>query len=309
MEREGIAKDMTALIGGTPMLALTRFAAEYAPGARIAAKLEAFNPGGSAKDRIALSMIRAAEAEGRLKPGGCVIEPTSGNTGIGIAAICASLGYRAVVVMPDSMSVERQKLIAAYGAELVLTPGALGMSGAVAEAERICAAREGSVIAGQFANPANPAAHYATTGPEIWRDAEGDIAALVAGIGSGGTLSGAGRYLKERKTDVRVVGVEPADSPLLSRGFSGAHGIQGIGANFVPKALDRDVLDEVIAVPTQGALDMARALARREGVLCGISGGAALWAAVELAKRGERGRIVVVLPDGGERYLSSALFA
>lgn len=306
-----IAGNLTELIGETPMLELRRLAQACAPGARICAKLEGANPAGSAKDRIALEMIRTAEAQGRLAPGGTVIEPTSGNTGIGIAAICAALGYRAVIVMPDSMSMERQLLVKAYGAELVLTPGAEGMRGAVEAAERICARRPGSMIAGQFTNPANSAAHYRTTGPEIWRDAEGDVAALVAGIGSGGTISGAGRYLKERNPRVHIAGVEPAESPLLREGRAGAHGIQGIGANFVPEVLERELLDEVIAVSTREAMDMARQLARLEGLLCGISGGAALCAAVKLAGRTDfqGGRIVCVLPDGGERYLSSGLYS
>lgn len=297
-----IYSDITELIGGTPLVRLSRFA----PGLGVLAKLERQNPAGSAKDRVALSMLRAAEAEGRLAPGGLVIEPTSGNTGIGLAALAAALGYRAVIVMPDSMSPERVKLIAACGAEVVLTPGAEGMSGAVAKAEEISARSPGSIVAGQFSNPANPRAHYETTGPEIWRDTDGRVAAFVCGVGTGGTITGVGRYLKEQDPAVRVIAMEPASSPLLSEGRAGAHAIQGIGANFVPEALDTSVYDEVVTVTDENALAAMRELARTEGLLCGVSSGAAAFAARELAKRPEfAGKSVVcLLPDTGERYLS-----
>ena len=297
-----IYNDIIELIGSTPLLRLNRFA----PGLDLLAKLERQNPAGSAKDRAALYMIRDAEAKGALAPGGMIIEPTSGNTGIGIAALAAVLGYRAVIVMPDSMSVERVKLIAAYGAEVVLTSGAEGMSGAVAKAEELRAANPGSVIAGQFENPANPLAHYETTGPEIWADAEGRVDAFVAGVGTGGTITGVGRFLREKNPDVRIVAVEPAGSPLLSEGRSGAHAIQGIGANFVPEALDTSVYDEIITVSDGDALESMRALARTEGLLVGVSSGAAAWAAREVAKRPEFAgkRVVCLLPDTGERYLS-----
>ena len=297
-----IYSDITELIGGTPLVRLSRFA----PGLGVLAKLERQNPAGSAKDRVALSMLRAAEAEGRLAPGGLVIEPTSGNTGIGLAALAAALGYRAVIVMPDSMSPERVKLIAAYGAEVVLTPGAEGMSGAVAKAEEISARSPGSIVAGQFSNPANPRAHYETTGPEIWRDTDGRVAAFVCGVGTGGTITGVGRYLKEQDPAVRVIAMEPASSPLLSESRAGAHAIQGIGANFVPEALDTSVYDEVVTVTDEDALAAMRELARTEGLLCGVSSGAAAFAARELAKRPEfAGKSVVcLLPDTGERYLS-----
>ena len=297
-----IYSDITELIGGTPLVRLSRFA----PGLGVLAKLERQNPAGSAKDRVALSMLRAAEAEGRLAPGGLVIEPTSGNTGIGLAALAAALGYRAVIVMPDSMSPERVKLIAAYGAEVVLTPGAEGMSGAVAKAEEISARSPGSIVAGQFSNPANPRAHYETTGPEIWRDTDGRVAAFVCGVGTGGTITGVGRYLKEQDPAVRVIAMEPASLPLLSEGRAGAHAIQGIGANFVPEALDTSVYDEVVTVTDEDALAAMQELARTEGLLCGVSSGAAAFAAREIAKRPEfAGKSVVcLLPDTGERYLS-----
>ena len=297
-----IYSDITELIGGTPLVRLSRFA----PGLGVLAKLERQNPAGSAKDRVALSMLRAAEAEGRLAPGGLVIEPTSGNTGIGLAALAAALGYRAVIVMPDSMSPERVKLIAAYGAEVVLTPGAEGMSGAVAKAEEISARSPGSIVAGQFSNPANPRAHYETAGPEIWRDTDGRVAAFVCGVGTGGTITGVGRYLKEQDPAVRVIAMEPASSPLLSEGRAGAHAIQGIGANFVPEALDTSVYDEVVTVTDEDALAAMRELARTEGLLCGVSSGAAAFAAREIAKRPEFAgkNVVCLLPDTGERYLS-----
>lgn len=297
-----IYSDITELIGGTPLVRLSRFA----PGLGVLAKLERQNPAGSAKDRVALSMLRAAEAEGRLAPGGLVIEPTSGNTGIGLAALAAALGYRAVIVMPDSMSPERVKLIAACGAEVVLTPGAEGMSGAVAKAEEISARSPGSIVAGQFSNPANPRAHYETTGPEIWRDTDGRVAAFVCGVGTGGTITGVGRYLKEQDPAVRVIAMEPASSPLLSEGRAGAHAIQGIGANFVPEALDTSVYDEVVTVTDEDALAAMQELARTEGLLCGVSSGAAAFAAREIAKRPEFAgkNVVCLLPDTGERYLS-----
>lgn len=297
-----IYSDITELIGGTPLVRLSRFA----PGLGVLAKLERQNPAGSAKDRVALSMLRAAEAEGRLAPGGLVIEPTSGNTGIGLAALAAALGYRAVIVMPDSMSPERVKLIAAYGAEVVLTPGAEGMSGAVAKAEEISARSPGSIVAGQFSNPANPRAHYETTGPEIWRDTDGRVAAFVCGVGTGGTITGVGRCLKEQDPAVRVIAMEPASSPLLSEGRAGAHAIQGIGANFVPEALDTSVYDEVVTVTDEDALAAMRELARTEGLLCGVSSGAAAFAAREIARRPEFAgkNVVCLLPDTGERYLS-----
>ena len=297
-----IYNSIEELIGFTPLLRLNR----YAPGLDVLAKLERQNPAGSAKDRAALYMIRDAEERGALAPGGMIIEPTSGNTGIGIAALAAVLGYRAVIVMPDSMSAERVKLIAAYGAEVVLTPGAKGMSGAVAKAEELRAANPGSVIAGQFENPANPRAHYETTGPEIWADAGGRVDAFVAGVGTGGTISGVGRFLKEKNPAVRIIAVEPASSPLLSGGRAGAHAIQGIGANFVPEALDTSVYDEIITVSDGDALAATRALARTEGLLVGVSSGAAAWAAREVAMRPEFAgrRVVCLLPDTGERYLS-----
>lgn len=296
------------LVGRTPLLELRRYGEGLC--ARIFAKLEGFNPAGSAKDRVALNMIRAAEASGELKEGGTIIEPTSGNTGIGLAAIGVAKGYRVIIVMPDTMSLERQKLIAAYGAELVLTDGALGMTGAIGKAEELWRDIPNSIIAGQFDNRANPEAHELTTAPEIWEDTDGAVDIFVAGVGTGGTISGVGRYLKMKNPNVRVVAVEPSDSPLLSKGYAGAHGIQGIGANFVPENLDREVYDEIIAVSTEESYAAARALATREGVLVGISSGAALSAATEIAKREEnKGKnIVVLLADSGERYLSTELF-
>ena len=305
-----IAKSATDLIGNTPLLELGRYCAAHAPDATILAKLEFLNPAGSAKDRIAKSMIEAAEAEGKLGPGATIIEPTSGNTGIGLAAVAAARGYRIIITMPETMSVERQKLIRGYGAELVLTEGAKGMKGAIDKALELAKTIPGSFVPLQFDNPANPAAHKATTGPEIWRDTDGKVDIFVAGVGTGGTLTGTGAYLKEQNPAVRVVAVEPASSPVLSGGKSGAHQIQGIGAGFIPAALDTSVYDEVMPVPNEAAFTTARALAHTEGVLVGISSGAALWAATELAKRPEnRGKtIVALLPDNGERYLSTALF-
>ncbi len=305
-----IVSSVTGLIGRTPLLELRRYSAAHDLPAVLLAKLECMNPAGSAKDRVAARMIAQAEAEGRLAPGGTIIEPTSGNTGIGLAAVGAAKGYRVILTMPDTMSVERRSLIAAYGAEIVLTPGAEGMSGAVTKAEELRRTIPGSIIAGQFDNPANPAAHFDTTGPEIWADTDGTVDIFVAGIGTGGTISGVGRYLKERKPGVRVVGVEPASSPLLTQGHAGSHGLQGIGANFVPGNLDRSVVDEILAATEVDAYAAGRALARTEGVLAGITSGAALWAAGELARRPEnRGKVIVaLLPDSGERYLSTPLF-
>ena len=300
--------NISDMIGGTPLLKLNRMVQGLE--AEVWVKAECMNPAGSVKDRVAREMIDTAEREGRLQPGGTIIEPTSGSTGIGLAAIAASRGYRAVIVMPDTMSVERQMVLKAYGAELVLTPGARGMQGSIEEAERLLQEIPGSIVAGQFVNPANPAAHYATTGPELWTDTEGKIDVLVAGIGTGGTITGTGKYLKEQNPQIKVVGVEPASSPLLTKGQAGPHGIQGIGANFVPEVLDQTVVDEVMPVTDEDAMATGRQMARTEGLLVGISSGAALWAALELAKRPEyKGkRIVAVLPDTGERYLSTAMF-
>ena len=305
-----IVPSVTGLIGRTPLLELRRYGAAHGLPAALLAKLECMTPAGSAKDRVAARMIAQAEAEGRLAPGGTIIEPTSGNTGIGLAAVGAARGYRVILTMPDTMSAERRSLIAAYGAQIVLTPGAEGMSGAVARAEELCRSIPGSIIAGQFDNPANPAAHYDTTGPEIWTDTEGTVDVFVAGIGTGGTISGVGRYLKEKKPAVRIVGVEPAASPLLTEGHAGPHGLQGIGANFVPENLDRSVVDEIVTVGEADAYAAGRELARTEGVLAGITSGAALWAAARLAERPEnRGKVIVaLLPDSGERYLSTPLF-
>ena len=305
-----IYTSLDQLIGRTPMLRLKNIETQLGLEANIIAKLEANNPAGSVKDRVALAMINQAEKEGKLKPGSTIIEPTSGNTGIGLCAVAAARGYRAIIVMPDSMSVERQKLMRAYGAELVLTPGSEGMSGAIAKAEELAAEIPDAIIAGQFTIPANPKAHYDTTGPEIYEDTEGRIDIFVAGVGTGGTLSGTGRYLKEKNPDIKVIAVEPADSPLLSEGKAGPHGIQGIGANFIPETLDRSVYDEIVTVKTEDAYSLARLMGTKEGILCGISGGAALYAATELSKRPEnKGKnIVVILPDSGERYLSTALY-
>lgn len=298
------------LIGGTPLVDLKELC-DGAAGARVLAKLEAFNPGGSVKDRPALWMINDAEASGKLAPGGTIIEPTSGNTGIGLAAIAAARGYRLILTMPETMSVERRNLLAAYGAELVLTEGKKGMNGAIAKAEELLAATPGAFMPGQFTNPANPAAHKATTGPEIWRDTNGEVDIFVVGVGTGGTITGAGEYLKGEKPSVQVVAVEPAASPVLSGGAPGPHAIQGIGAGFVPKILNRDLLDEVITVNNEDALETGRRVAHALGFLAGISSGAAVWAALQLAQRPENAgkTIVTVLPDTGERYLSTKLFA
>ena len=304
----GIYESVTDLMGGTPLLRLGRLAPELP--ATVLMKLECMNPAGSAKDRVAARMIACAEAEGRLAPGGTIIEPTSGNTGIGLAAVGAAKGYRVILTMPETMSVERRNLIAAYGAQIVLTPGKEGMAGAVKKAEELHAATPGSILAGQFENPANPQAHYLTTGPEIWTDTEGKVDIFVAGIGTGGTVSGVGKYLKEQNPAVQVVGVEPAASPLLTEGHAGPHKLQGIGANFVPENLDRDILDEILTVRDDDAFATGRGLARTQGILVGITSGAAVWAAMELAKRPENAgkTIVALLPDSGERYLSTAMF-
>ena len=299
------------LIGKTPLLEMTHIEKADALGARVLAKLESFNPGGSAKDRIAKMMIADAEASGRLKPGATIIEPTSGNTGIGLASVAAAKGYRVVIVMPETMSVERRMLMKAYGAELVLTEGERGMSGAIEKAEELASQTPNSIIAGQFVNPSNPKAHRETTGPEIWEDTDGKVDIFVAGVGTGGTITGVAEYLKEKNPNVRIVAVEPASSPVLTQGRAGAHEIQGIGANFVPAVLNRDLLDEVIPVENEAAFAMARRIGKEEGVLVGISSGAAAWAAVELAGRSENAgkTIVALLPDTGDRYLSTKLFA
>ncbi len=299
------------LIGKTPLLELVRMEKAHKLGARLIAKLESFNPAGSVKDRIAKAMIDDAEEKGLLREGCVIIEPTSGNTGIGLAALAAARGYRAIIVMPDTMSIERRRLIAAYGAELVLTEGAKGMKGAIARAEELKREIPGSIIPGQFVNPANPEAHRQTTGPEIWEDTDGNIDIFVAGVGSGGTITGVGSFLKAKNPNIRIVAVEPAASPVLSSGIAGAHQLQGIGAGFVPEVLDTGVVDEIIAVTHEDAFETGREIGRREGVLVGISSGAAAWAAMELAKRPENvGKsILVILPDTGERYLSSPMFA
>ena len=299
------------LIGHTPLLELKNLERDNALSARILAKLEFLNPAGSVKDRVALSMIEAAEADGRLTPDAVIIEPTSGNTGIGLAAVAAARGYRLIIVMPDTMSMERRMLMTAYGAELVLTDGKLGMTGAIEKANELAATIPHAFVAGQFDNPANPAAHYATTGPEIWEDTDGDVDIFVCGIGTGGTVTGTGRYLKSRKPNLQVIGVEPAGSAVLSGGKAGAHGLQGIGAGFIPEVLDTSIYDEVIPVTEEEAYTAARALARREGVLTGISSGAALHAAMFVASRPENAgkTVAVLLPDTGDRYLSTPLFA
>jgi len=298
------------LIGRTPLLQLNRLSLQAQLPTAILAKLEGFNPAGSAKDRVALAMIQHAEQQGLLLPGGTIIEPTSGNTGIGLAAVAANRGYRAIIVMPDSMSRERQLLMRAYGAEVVLTPGSEGMTGAIAKAEALAREIPGSFIPGQFENPANAKAHYETTGPEIWADTDGAVDCFVAGVGTGGTITGVGRYLKERCPAIQVVAVEPAASPLLSGGKAGAHGLQGIGANFIPQVLDREIYDRVIPVTEEEAYAAGRRLGREEGILCGITSGAALHAALLLAREPEwAGKtIVALLPDTGDRYLSTSLF-
>ncbi len=305
-----IYTSLDQLIGRTPLMELTKLERHFALKARLLAKIEAFNPAGSVKDRVALSMLNEAEQSGKLTKNTVILEPTSGNTGIGLAAVCASRGYRLIIIMPDSMSVERRRLMTAYGAELVLSDGALGMAGAIAKAEELAASLPDSLIAGQFVNPANPAAHYASTGPEIFEDTDGEVDVFVAGVGTGGTISGTGRYLKEKKPSVRVLAVEPDTSPVLSGGRAGAHGLQGIGAGFVPQVLDTGVYDEVIRVTDDDAFAMSRLLARTEGLLVGISSGAALKAAVDAASspENEGKTVVVLLPDTGARYLSTELF-
>jgi len=299
------------LIGKTPLLELTHLEKAEGLCARVLAKLEYFNPGGSVKDRVAKAMIDDAEARGILKPGAVIIEPTSGNTGIGLASVAATRGYRTIIVMPETMSMERRQLMKAYGAGLLLTAGELGMAGAIARAEQLAKEIPGSFIPGQFVNPANAAAHVATTGPEIWEDTDGNVDIFVAGVGTGGTITGVGQYLKGKNKDIRVVAVEPADSPVLSGGQPGAHPLQGIGAGFIPQVLDTAVYDEVIPVAGENAYAVGRKLGKLEGILVGISSGAAVWAAMELAKRPEnQGKtIVVLLPDLGDRYLSTAMFA
>jgi cysteine synthase A len=304
-------KKITDLIGGTPLLELSNHAANHNLSATILAKLEYFNPAGSVKDRIAKAMLDDAEARGLLKPGAVIIEPTSGNTGIGLAAAAASRGYHVILTMPETMSVERRNLLKAYGAELVLTEGALGMKGAIAKSQEIAASTENSFIPSQFTNPANPAVHLATTGPEIWEDTDGTVDIFVAGVGTGGTISGVGEYLKSKNPNVKVVAVEPAGSPVLSKGTPGSHKIQGIGAGFVPDTLNTTIYDEIIAVENEDAFATGRELARSEGVLVGISSGAAVFAATLLAQRPEnQGKVIVaLLPDTGERYLSTPMFA
>ena len=303
-----IYQKVEELIGGTPLFHLETNAQT---GARLLVKLEFLNPGGSIKDRAALSMVRKAEEQGLLAPGGTIIEPTSGNTGIGLACVAASRGYRLILTMPDSMSQERRAMLAAYGAQLVLTPGAQGMQGAVDKAQELAREIPGSLIAGQFENPANPEAHYRTTGPEIWEDTDGKVDIFVAGVGTGGTVTGVGEYLKSQNPNVKVVAVEPASSPVLSKGTAGAHKIQGIGAGFVPDVLNTKVYDEIIPVTNEDAFATGKQVGHKEGVLVGISSGAAIWAAIQLAKRPEnKGKtIVALLPDTGDRYLSTPLFA
>ena len=298
------------LIGKTPLLELTRIEEELGLKARVFAKLEYFNPAGSVKDRIAKRMIEDAEASGKLKPGATIIEPTSGNTGIGLAAVAAAKGYKTIIVMPETMSVERRQLMKAYGAELVLTEGAKGMKGAIAKAEEIAAETENSYIPGQFVNPSNPAAHRDTTGPEIWEDTDGKVDYFIAGVGTGGTVTGVGEYLKSKKSDVKVVAVEPEASQTLAKGEAAPHKIQGIGAGFVPETLNTHIYDEIIPVTNEDAFETGRLIGHKQGVLVGISSGAALWAAIELAKKSENEgkNIVVLLPDTGDRYLSTPLF-
>lgn len=305
-----IYNDLTELIGNTPMMRLDALAKSEGAKANIIAKLEYFNPAGSVKDRVAFNMITEAEKSGKLKPGATIIEPTSGNTGIGLAAVGAARGYKVILTMPETMSVERRNLVKAFGAEVVLTDGSKGMSGAIEKANELKKRIYGAIIAGQFENPANPKAHYETTGPEIWRDTEGKIDVFVAGIGTGGTVSGVGKYLKEQNPYIKIIGVEPASSPVLTQGHGGAHKIQGIGAGFVPETLNRDVIDEVITCTDKAAYETGNKIAKAHGILVGISSGAAVWAAIEISKRPEFSgkNIVALLPDTGDRYLSTGMF-
>ncbi len=305
-----IYNDLTELIGNTPMMRLDALAKSEGAKANIIAKLEYFNPAGSVKDRVAFNMITEAEKSGKLKPGATIIEPTSGNTGIGLAAVGAARGYKVILTMPETMSVERRNLVKAFGAEVVLTDGSKGMSGAIEKANELKKSIYGAIIAGQFENPANPQAHYETTGPEIWRDTEGKIDVFVAGIGTGGTVSGVGKYLKEQNPDIKIIGVEPTSSPVLTQGHGGAHKIQGIGAGFVPETLNRDVIDEVITCTDKAAYETGNKIAKAHGILVGISSGAAVWAAIEISKRPEFSgkNIVALLPDTGDRYLSTGMF-
>lgn len=307
---EKIYRGASELVGNTPLLQLTHIEEQFGLKCRLLAKLEYLNPAGSAKDRVALEMIEQAEKDGLLKPGATIIEPTSGNTGIGLASIATVKGYRCIIVIPDTMSVERRNIIKAYGAEVVLSDGKLGMKGSIEKAEELQKSIPGSFIPAQFDNPANANAHYKTTGPEIWRDTDGNVDIFVAGIGTGGTITGTGRYLKEQKPDIQIIGMEPASSPFLSEGRAGAHGIQGIGAGFAPSILDQNIYDEIVAVKDDKAIEFGKLIAGKEGFLVGISSGAALAAAVEVAKRpeSERKTIVVLLPDSGDRYYSTKLF-
>lgn len=305
-----IYNDVTELMGKTPLIHFKRLEEKYGSKATILAKIESFNPAGSVKDRVAMMIIEDAEKEGRLLPGGTIIEPTSGNTGIGLAAVAAIKGYKLIIIIPDTMSVERRNIIKAYGAKIVLTDGKLGMAGAISKAEELQKEIEGSIIAGQFVNPSNPKAHFATTGPEIWQDTDGNVDIFVAGIGTGGTITGTGDYLKRQKASIQIVGVEPETSPVLTKGESGAHMIQGIGAGFVPEVLKRDVIDEVLTVNNTDCFEMAREIARLEGIQVGISAGAAMSVAIKLAEKEENSNktIVVLLPDGGDRYYSTDLY-
>ena len=305
-----IYTSVTQLMGRTPLLELTNIEKKDHLYARVLAKVEGFNPAGSAKDRVALNMILDAEEKGILTPGATIIEPTSGNTGIGLCAVAAARGYKCIIVMPDSMSKERCLLVSAFGGELILTPGKEGMTGCIAKAEELKKQIPGSIIAGQFTNPANPEAHYKTTGPEIWEDTEGNVDIFVAGIGTGGTITGTGKYLREKNPKITIIGAEPADSPLITKGTSGPHGIQGIGANFIPEILDLTLIDEVVTVTTEDSYAAGRRMGREEGILCGISSGCALHVALELAKKEEnKGKtIVCLLPDSGERYLTTPMY-
>ena len=305
-----IFKDVSELIGNTPLVELSNIEKKYSLNAKILAKLEYFNPAGSVKDRVAKAMIEDAERKGLLKDGATIIEPTSGNTGIGIASVATAKGYKTILTMPETMSVERRNLLKAYGAEIVLTDGSKGMSGAIEKAQQLKEEIDGAIILGQFENMANPQAHFDTTGPEIWNDTDGEVDAFVAGVGTGGTVSGTGKYLKSQNSKIKVIAFEPENSPVLSEGYSGAHKIQGIGAGFVPKALDTEIYDEVLKVPDDSAVNMANEIAKTEGILVGISSGASVWTAIQLAKKDEyKGKtIVALLPDTGERYLSTGIY-